>query len=249
MDPGFLWSRLLPNYLFTIAVETPILLLGLSRRHSLKRRVFCGVWLTACTYPIVGLVLPLLIDPGEQRWLYLLVAETFAPVAECALFWAAYGEKAEWGRPSMWQDLGAIVLANLASFGAGEVKNRWEQPQPGGSAAHRARHQAPMAPTATRPSAAAAKSRYRSQPAGRGSFTTGVCPLLGRAIEDGGRTAEPGPLWMRLDEVEVEDLTFRVESAPRVAAGHSCGISSSDGGSMGVAVHGASASITSSGDW
>jgi hypothetical protein len=195
MDPEFLWSQLLPNYLFTIAVETPILVFGLSRRHSLKRRVFCGVWLTACTYPIVALVLPLLIDPRERRWLYLLVAETFAPVGECALFWAAFGERAEWERPSMWRDLGVIVLANLASFGAGELKNNWvEGPQPGGSAAHRARHEAPMAPTAIRASAAAAKRRYRSQPAGRVNFTMGVCGLLGRTMEECGRTAEPGPL-------------------------------------------------------
>ena len=91
MDPGYLWRFLLTGYLFTIAIETPVLVVGLSRRHPLSHRLFAGAWLTACTYPVVILVLPMLFDPGEQRGLYLAVAETFAPVAECLLFWAAFG--------------------------------------------------------------------------------------------------------------------------------------------------------------
>ncbi|MGH7227202.1 MAG: hypothetical protein ACRELF_28635, partial [Gemmataceae bacterium] len=106
---------------FSISIETPILLAGLSLRHSWKRRLFAGVWLTACTYPIVRLVLPSCIDPDEHRRLYLAVAETFAPVAECALFWTAFGTRAEWGRRSMIRDFLVIVLANLASFGGGEL--------------------------------------------------------------------------------------------------------------------------------
>ena len=86
----FLWSFLLPGYLTTVAIETPILLIGLSPRHPISRRLFCGFWLTACTYQIVVLVLaPLLLGSADDRTVYLLVAETFAPVAECALFWAA----------------------------------------------------------------------------------------------------------------------------------------------------------------
>jgi hypothetical protein len=120
-DPAELWSFLPRGYLFSIAVETPILLVGLSARHSYARRLFAGVWLTACTYPIVVLVLPLCFDLPDQALLYTIVAETFAPAAECALFWAAFGTRAEWGRPSMWRDLAAITVANLASFGLGEL--------------------------------------------------------------------------------------------------------------------------------
>ena len=61
MSPFELWHFLVIGYLFTILIETPILLLGLSRRHSFKQKLFAGVWLTACTYPIVVLVLPLLL--------------------------------------------------------------------------------------------------------------------------------------------------------------------------------------------
>jgi len=82
---------MLKAYLITISIETPVLLVGLSPRHSYARRLFCGFWLTACTYPVVWIVLPPLFDMATQRWLYLLVAETFAPVAECAIFWAAFG--------------------------------------------------------------------------------------------------------------------------------------------------------------
>ena len=121
MDPHDNWALLIPFYLFTISIETPILLLGLSPRHSYGRRLFCGFWLTACTYPIVFLVLPMLFDMREQRALYLLVAETFAPLAECALFWAAFGTCKEFGKRSMWRDLAVITAANLASFGGGEL--------------------------------------------------------------------------------------------------------------------------------
>ena len=109
MSPHELWHFLPIGYLFTIAVETPILLLGLSRHHSIKRRLFSGIWLTACTYPIVVLVLPLVLE-NQSRSVFLLVAETFAPVAECLLFRLAFGKE------SRWRDFGVIVVANLASF-------------------------------------------------------------------------------------------------------------------------------------
>jgi hypothetical protein len=124
MSPSELWRFLPLGYLLTILIETPILCLGLSRHHPLKRKLFAGVWLTACTYPIVALVLPLLFPP-DSRGLYLVSAETFAPVAECILFWLAFGRGAEVDKVSMARDFIAIIVANLASFGIGEVMNAW----------------------------------------------------------------------------------------------------------------------------
>ncbi|HKV36004.1 MAG TPA: hypothetical protein VJP89_16820 [Pyrinomonadaceae bacterium] len=123
MSPLELWRFLPLGYLFTIAIETPILFFGLSRRHPQRHRVMAGLWLTACTYPIVTLVLPLLLE-NYSRGVYLLAAEIFAPVAECVLFWLAFGSAAELGKRSMWRDFGAIVLANIASFVAGEIMYR-----------------------------------------------------------------------------------------------------------------------------
>ncbi len=80
------------------------------------------MWLTACTYPIVVLVLPPLF---ESRAAYLIVAETFAPVAECILFWLAFGGPEDAGKLAMWRDFAVIVIANLASFAAGEVLNAY----------------------------------------------------------------------------------------------------------------------------
>ena len=122
MSPYQLWRFLPLGYLLTILIETPILCVGLSRRHPLSRRLLAGVWLTACTYPVVTLVLPLLFSPNS-RGLYLVVAETFAPVAECVLFWLAFGREAEVGIASMRRDFIVIIVANLASFGIGEVMN------------------------------------------------------------------------------------------------------------------------------
>ena len=123
MSPLELWRFLPLGYLFTVAIETPILFFGLSARHSKRQRIFAGLWLTACTYPIVTLVLPLLME-NYSRVMFLLVAEIFAPVAECVLFWLAFGSTAEVGKRSMWRDFGAIVLANLASFLLGELSYR-----------------------------------------------------------------------------------------------------------------------------
>ena len=119
-----LWRFLPLGYLLTILIETPILVVGLSKRHPIKRRLFAGVWLTACTYPIVVLVLPL-VFANASRALYLTVAETFAPIAECILFWLAYGMKEELGKRSIWRDFAAIVIANLASFLIGEGFNAY----------------------------------------------------------------------------------------------------------------------------
>jgi hypothetical protein len=124
MSPSELWLFLPFGYLLTILIETPILVIGLSRRHPLLRKLLAGVWLTACTYPIVTLVLPLLFSSDHRLW-YLLVAETFAPVAECVLFWFAFGQQEEPGSRAMWRDVIAIIVANLASFGIGEVVNVW----------------------------------------------------------------------------------------------------------------------------
>ncbi|MBV9242275.1 MAG: hypothetical protein JO314_09735, partial [Acidobacteria bacterium] len=56
-----LWRFLPLGYLFTIAIETPVLLLGLSKKVPVRQRLWLGVWLTACTYPIVILVMPALL--------------------------------------------------------------------------------------------------------------------------------------------------------------------------------------------
>jgi hypothetical protein len=119
-----LWHFLPLGYLFSILIETPVLLVGLSRRHSRGRKLLAGIWLTACTYPIVTLVLPL-IFVDRSRTVYLIVAETFAPVAECVLFWLAFGSSSEVGQASMWRDFAAIIAANLASFLGGEVINAY----------------------------------------------------------------------------------------------------------------------------
>jgi len=113
-----LWRFLVPGYLLTIALEAPVLMAGLSTRHGWGARLFAGVWLTACTYPVVVLVLPLLFPP-QWRTAYIVVAEIFAPAAECMLLSAAlYGDR-YWPRASRLRDYAAVIVANLVSFLAG----------------------------------------------------------------------------------------------------------------------------------
>jgi hypothetical protein len=114
------------GYLMTITVETAILLAGLSSRHPLRDRFLAGVWLTACTYPVVWLVIPYFFSPATERTVYLWVAEVFAPAAECGLFWLAFGGREPRTRRAYFRDMSAIIVANLASFGIGEILTTWD---------------------------------------------------------------------------------------------------------------------------
>jgi len=121
VEPSELWTFLPLGYLLTIGIETPLLLWLLSRPHPVSRRLLAGMWLTAVTYPIVVLVLPVLIPAPDDRWLYLLVAETFAPTAECVLFGVAFHAGRDVDRRSRLRDYAAIVTANVASFTLGAL--------------------------------------------------------------------------------------------------------------------------------
>ena len=122
MPPGphEVWTFLPIGYLLTVAIEVPVLLVGLSRRHPLRDRLVAGLWLTACTYPLVVLVFPYVIWEPFGQPAYLAVAETFAPLAECVLFWVVYGRRAERFRWGMVRDFLVIIAANAASFILGE---------------------------------------------------------------------------------------------------------------------------------
>jgi hypothetical protein len=121
----------LPGLLLTIAIETPILLLGLSSRHTLREKLTAGVLLTACTYPQVVLVMPELLWLPFGYEVYIAIAETFAPLAECVIFYLL------WIRPSAspastannLRDFAAITVANLASWlGGGLIVQRYFDP-------------------------------------------------------------------------------------------------------------------------
>jgi hypothetical protein len=114
-----LWWFLPFGYVLTILVESPVLWLFLPKL-TIKQRLWNGVWLTACTYPIVVLVLPALMSECS-RGAYLLIAETFAPIAECGLFWLAIRGTHAFDRRDWLVSFGTIVVANLASFAVGEM--------------------------------------------------------------------------------------------------------------------------------
>jgi hypothetical protein len=111
-----LWLFLPIGYCLSVAVETPILMVGLSPEHPWRRRFLAGLWLTACTYPAFILALPELFDSRAE---YLLVGEVLVAVAECSLFLAAFGWRGR--RPlHVVRDCVVIIVANAASFGVGE---------------------------------------------------------------------------------------------------------------------------------
>lgn len=105
------------GYSLTVAIELPVLLLGLSPHHSFVRKIIASFWLTACTYPFVALVLPLTVWQPFGYTPYIAIAETFAPLAECFLFsLIVQGSTDKPYDPVTWRDWITIVFANLASF-------------------------------------------------------------------------------------------------------------------------------------
>jgi len=99
------WAFLFVGYALSVMVECPVLLIGLAPRHSLSVRLFASFWLTACTYPIVILTMPVLF-PAH----YVLPSEIFAAVAECVLFAELF--RGRW----LWRDMAAITAANICSY-------------------------------------------------------------------------------------------------------------------------------------
>jgi len=120
-----LWLFLPLGYAATVLIETPILLFGLPKKLSLKQKLLCGVWLTACTYPVVVLVIPALLT-DYSRGIYLAIAETFAPVAECFFFWLAFRASGVLEANDWIRAFAVIIPANLASFGIGEILNYYQ---------------------------------------------------------------------------------------------------------------------------
>ncbi len=103
----------------TFTIETYVLLKLLSARHSTSCRLYSGFWLTACTYPVVVLVIPFFFDGNTSTFSYQLVAELFAAGCECFLFWFLFNRDAD--RLSMLRDSKAIILANLLSYSSGLI--------------------------------------------------------------------------------------------------------------------------------
>lgn len=111
--------RFLNATLATMAIETAVLVAGLSHRHVLPVRVFAGIWLSACTLPIVWLVLPWFFSAPGSDGAYVVTAESFAVVAECCLFWVAFVRPQ---RGDFWataRDVMTILVANMLSYAAG----------------------------------------------------------------------------------------------------------------------------------
>jgi hypothetical protein len=132
LELAALWRFLPMGYLASVAFEGPVLWFGLSPRHPPRRRLFAAFWLTAATYPIVAIVLPLVVEARWGRPAYIVTAEIFAPLAECLLFGLAFGD-GDWeqervalmGKATA-RDMAAIVLANLVSFLVGGwVVSKW----------------------------------------------------------------------------------------------------------------------------
>ncbi|MFN0021414.1 MAG: hypothetical protein ACKVP0_24450 [Pirellulaceae bacterium] len=134
-EPSDLWLFLPLGYFLTVLLEMPVLLAGLSPQHSWKRKVLAGFWLTACTYPVVVLVMPFLIQKHLGQLIYLAIAETFAPTAECLLFWLAFyqgrrdSEQPLLTKATLLRDMLTIVAANLISFLVGGAALQFLWPQ------------------------------------------------------------------------------------------------------------------------
>ena len=105
----------------TVLFEGVVLWFALDGRHDRGTKLLAAWWLSACTLPIVHYVFPMLAQVGWPRWAWVTCAELFAPAAECALFSTLVSAQSGGERRASTRDMLAIVMANLASFGLGEL--------------------------------------------------------------------------------------------------------------------------------
>lgn len=123
-EAGYHWRWLAVGYVATVLMEAPVLLLLLSARHPWQRRLFAGVWLTACTYPAFVLALPVIVAPDPSPEGYrrvIIVGEVLVFAAEVLIFRLAFGGPGSGGDGWSWRDAGAVVAANAVSLGVGEL--------------------------------------------------------------------------------------------------------------------------------
>ena len=120
MFVGTLWLLLIFGYLLTVLIEIPILLTGLPGKYTTKETIINGLLLTAITYPVVIMVLPAIFTGMgiENRVLFLMFAESFAPITE-VLFFRYLIDQPLTGRLD--REAAVIVIANLTSFLLGEA--------------------------------------------------------------------------------------------------------------------------------
>ena len=115
-EPNDAWRFLWIGYLFTVAIETPVLLVGSPNAIAYGIDCWPGIWLNACSYPIVVLVFPYLVWVPFGRRVSWRLPRPSLRWPNAALFWLAFGNPQERFRRSMYQDFATIVVANLASF-------------------------------------------------------------------------------------------------------------------------------------
>jgi hypothetical protein len=116
--PAAAWANLALAWVLTILVEGAVLWVALAPRHSARTRLLAAVWLSSCTLPLVHFVFPALRAWGFSDVGWVAAAEVFAPVAECVLFSLVLAPGLG-GGGMRGRDWGAIVVANVVSFGVG----------------------------------------------------------------------------------------------------------------------------------
>lgn len=121
MNP-LIWTRMaLSGYLLTISLETPVLFAGLRGRYTNREILVAGAALTACSYPFVAVIFPMIWNPYENYNTYILVSEIFAPVSECAVFAKFFQCRKALSKRERFLDFAVIVAANLFSYLTGEL--------------------------------------------------------------------------------------------------------------------------------
>lgn len=115
-----IWLFLAIGYLATVTIEIPVLILCMSPEIANRQKVELGLLLTAFSYPVVILVLPLVLSachigkPTHQ----IAIIECYAALAEVALFRFCMHQKLL-SRPD--RNAAAVVLANVCSFTIGAL--------------------------------------------------------------------------------------------------------------------------------
>lgn len=101
------WLR---AFALTTAIELAVAFPLLGRQQHAGRRIGAILFAQLASHPLVWFMWP---ELRMARWLYLVVAESWAVVVELLLYWLVFS-KLSWRRAAL-----VALLANAASFSVG----------------------------------------------------------------------------------------------------------------------------------
>lgn len=120
LNDSFHVLQFIAALLFTVVLESLVLFLCLTPDIQPRQRLIAGLSLSLITFPFVNILFPMLLSPFENKIVFYVIAEMFACLTECLLFWFFFN-RSKTKDKQFFSNIIAIVFANFFSFSLYEL--------------------------------------------------------------------------------------------------------------------------------